>query len=374
MRKCDKCGASISDTDLFCATCGAKQTGAAGSPQASAPESGGSPVPLPSGAGGQSGIPSPVPSVANAATEPMQVPGDGMTTPSSSAGAPPMSQAIPGIGATAGSSPARNAAAMSDLPGDPAALAEVEANNKKARTVVIVVAIIAAVCIVLGLVMAATGGNKASSSYQNASASRTSSSGGDEGSASSSGQSNDDDCVTAPKATVDKINHEDTTLLVDLDLTSGCASGEKYKRSDTTVMLKADSYVVAIANFDFSRHPVKFDDDSAQVTLAFSDHQYWRPYDEIGNATALFETHGQGVASDPNGDKAPSVTDAISGEAVNAQRYPHYTQRGFDAQYYVLLSGESFGDVNAANAWCSANGYGRSDCIGMKMSDDGTDE
>ena len=45
--------------------------------------------------------------------------------------------------------------------------------------------------------------------------------------------------------------------------------------------------------------------------------------------------------------------------------YSYYTRNGHAADYYVMLSGETFGSKDDANAWCSANGYDANNCIGM---------
>ncbi|WP_238552424.1 hypothetical protein [Bifidobacterium cuniculi] len=47
--------------------------------------------------------------------------------------------------------------------------------------------------------------------------------------------------------------------------------------------------------------------------------------------------------------------------------YPNYTKHGNAADYYVILSGESFDTVDAASAWCTANGYGTGDCMAVDL-------
>lgn len=47
--------------------------------------------------------------------------------------------------------------------------------------------------------------------------------------------------------------------------------------------------------------------------------------------------------------------------------YSYYTRNGHAADYYVMLSGETFGSQDDANAWCPANGYDANNCIGMTL-------
>lgn len=50
-----------------------------------------------------------------------------------------------------------------------------------------------------------------------------------------------------------------------------------------------------------------------------------------------------------------------------AADYPNYTKRGNPADYYVILSGESFSSADAASSWCTQNGYGAGDCIAVDL-------
>lgn len=50
-----------------------------------------------------------------------------------------------------------------------------------------------------------------------------------------------------------------------------------------------------------------------------------------------------------------------------AADYSYYTRYGHEADYYVLLSGEEFGSVADARAWCSDNGFGENDCMAVQI-------
>ncbi|ROT86415.1 zinc ribbon domain-containing protein [Bifidobacterium mongoliense] len=50
-----------------------------------------------------------------------------------------------------------------------------------------------------------------------------------------------------------------------------------------------------------------------------------------------------------------------------AATYSNYTEDGNPADYYVVLSGESLDSVDAANGWCSSNGYSSKDCIAVQL-------
>ncbi|WP_238548635.1 hypothetical protein [Bifidobacterium gallicum] len=50
-----------------------------------------------------------------------------------------------------------------------------------------------------------------------------------------------------------------------------------------------------------------------------------------------------------------------------AADYYNYTKHNHDADYYVILCGESFSDIKAAEAWCTRNGYGSADCIPVDL-------
>lgn len=47
--------------------------------------------------------------------------------------------------------------------------------------------------------------------------------------------------------------------------------------------------------------------------------------------------------------------------------YPTYTKGGKSSDYYVILSGESFGSVDAGDAWCRQTGYGEADCLTVDL-------
>ena len=47
--------------------------------------------------------------------------------------------------------------------------------------------------------------------------------------------------------------------------------------------------------------------------------------------------------------------------------YPNYTKKG-PSEWYVTLSGESFSSTDAADNWCSANGYDTDHCLPVDLS------
>lgn len=53
-----------------------------------------------------------------------------------------------------------------------------------------------------------------------------------------------------------------------------------------------------------------------------------------------------------------------------AADYPNYTQHGHAADYYVVLCGESFSDIDEAKQWCSSNGYQPADCVPVDLESD----
>lgn len=46
-----------------------------------------------------------------------------------------------------------------------------------------------------------------------------------------------------------------------------------------------------------------------------------------------------------------------------ASDWPTYTKNGGTSDYYVILSGESFGSTDDGSAWCTNNGYTSEDCL-----------
>lgn len=50
-----------------------------------------------------------------------------------------------------------------------------------------------------------------------------------------------------------------------------------------------------------------------------------------------------------------------------AADYYNYTKHGHAADYYVILSGETFSRAEDATEWCSANGYAAQDCVAVDL-------
>lgn len=50
-----------------------------------------------------------------------------------------------------------------------------------------------------------------------------------------------------------------------------------------------------------------------------------------------------------------------------ASDYDYYTRNGYASDYYVILSGETFGSKEEGRAWCSENGFGSNDCMAIAL-------
>ena len=50
-----------------------------------------------------------------------------------------------------------------------------------------------------------------------------------------------------------------------------------------------------------------------------------------------------------------------------AADYDYYTRNGYASDFYVILSGETFGSKEEGRAWCSDNGFGANDCMAIEM-------
>lgn len=123
------------------------------------------------------------------------------------------------------------------------------------------------------------------SGTQSAQTQSTSQQSGKTKSGDSKAAKDDKHCTAAPDAELSSVDHSDTNLVAQLQLTSNCASTKdgdtaEFKESDVKVSIKDDDgNVIASAVFDFSKQPVKFNGETANVALEFTTRQYWRPYD-----------------------------------------------------------------------------------------------
>ncbi|KLN85028.1 zinc-ribbon domain-containing protein [Bifidobacterium bifidum] len=139
----------------------------------------------------------------------------------------------------------------------------------------------------------------------------------------------DKPCTAAPDAELSSVDHSDANLVAQLQLTSNCAltkDGDtaEFKESDVKVSIKDDEgNVIASAVFDFSKQPVKFNGETANVALEFTTRQYWRPYDQIetGSAEVILQTgqSGPGEAGSADGD-------ALAGSDIDSEDAERYAQ------------------------------------------------
>jgi len=138
----------------------------------------------------------------------------------------------------------------------------------------------------------------------------------------------DKPCTAAPDAELSSVDHSDANLVAQLQLTSNCAltkDGDtaEFKESDVKVSIKDDEgNVIASAVFDFSKQPVKFNGETANVALEFTTRQYWRPYDQIetGSAEVILQTGQSGPG------EAGSADDALAGSDIDSEDAERYAQ------------------------------------------------
>lgn len=139
----------------------------------------------------------------------------------------------------------------------------------------------------------------------------------------------DKPCTAAPDAELSSVDHSDANLVAQLQLTSNCASTKdsdtaEFKESDVKVSIKDDDgNVIASAVFDFSKRPVKFNGETANVALEFTTRQYWRPYDQIetGSAEVILQTGQSGT-----GEAGSADGDALAGSDIDSEDAERYAQ------------------------------------------------
>ena len=139
----------------------------------------------------------------------------------------------------------------------------------------------------------------------------------------------DKPCTAAPDAELSSVDHSDTNLVAQLQLTSNCASTKdgdtaEFKESDVKVSIKDDEgNVIASAVFEFSKQTVKFNGETANVALEFTTRQYWRPYDQIetGSAEVILQTGQSGT-----GEAGSADGDALAGSDIDSEDAERYAQ------------------------------------------------
>ena len=167
------------------------------------------------------------------------------------------------------------------------------------------------------------------SGTQSAQTQSTSQQSGKTKSGDSKAAKDDKPCTAAPDAELSSVDHSDTNLVAQLQLTSNCASTKdgdtaEFKESDVKVSIKDDEgNVIASAVFDFSKQPVKFNGETANVALEFTTRQYWRPYDQIetGSTEVILQTGQSGT-----GEAGSADGDALAGSDINSEDAERYAQ------------------------------------------------
>lgn len=119
--------------------------------------------------------------------------------------------------------------------------------------------------------------------------------------------------------------NSDSTDPDSTDSRTKAASAAQYAQPNVRITIKDDD-VVAAAIFDFSKQPIDFSNGtangadasaangttagSAEIKVAFTTMQYWRPYDEIDASSAEVVIQDD---QQPNGEPAAAVDGAMGG-------------------------------------------------------------
>lgn len=204
-----------------------------------------------------------------------------------------------------------------------------ESAGKGKKTALIVGIIIAVLVVALAAGFGVWWFMLRDSGTQSAQTQSTSQQSGKTKSGDSKAAKDDKPCTAAPDAELSSVDHSDTNLVAQLQLTSNCASTKdgdtaEFKESDVKVSIKDDEgNVIASAVFDFSKQPVKFNGETANVALEFTTRQYWRPYDQIetGSTEVILQTGQSGT-----GEAGSADGDALAGSDINSEDAERYAQ------------------------------------------------
>lgn len=213
-------------------------------------------------------------------------------------------------------------------PAQPSRLGESAGKGKK-KTALIVGIIIAVLVVALAAGFGVWWFMLRDSGTQSAQTQSTSQQSGKTKSGDSKAAKDDKPCTAAPDAELSSVDHSDANLVAQLQLTSNCASTKdgdtaEFKESDVKVSIKDDEgNVIASAVFDFSKQPVKFNGETANVALEFTTRQYWRPYDQIetGSAEVILQTGQSGT-----GEAGSADGDALAGSDIDSEDAERYAQ------------------------------------------------
>lgn len=204
------------------------------------------------------------------------------------------------------------------------------AGKGKKKTALIVGIIIAVLVVALAAGFGVWWFMLRDSGTQSAQTQSTSQQSGKTKSGDSKAAKDDKPCTAAPDAELSSVDHSDANLVAQLQLTSNCASTKdgdtaEFKESDVKVSIKDDDgNVIASAVFDFSKQPVKFNGETANVALEFTTRQYWRPYDQIetGSAEVILQKTGQSGT----GEAGSADGDALAGSDIDSEDAERYAQ------------------------------------------------
>lgn len=204
-----------------------------------------------------------------------------------------------------------------------------ESAGKGKKKTALIVGIIIAVLVALAAGFGVWWFMLRDSGTQSAQTQSTSQQSGKTKSGDSKAAKDDKPCTAAPDAELSSVDHSDANLVAQLQLTSNCASTKdgdtaEFKESDVKVSIKDDDgNVIASAVFDFSKQPVKFNGETANVALEFTTRQYWRPYDQIetGSAEVILQTGQSGT-----GEAGSADGDALAGSDIDSEDAERYAQ------------------------------------------------
>ena len=196
------------------------------------------------------------------------------------------------------------------------------AGKGKKKTALIVGIIIAVLVVALAAGFGVWWFMLRDSGTQSAQTQSTSQQSGKTKSGDSKAAKDDKPCTAAPDAELSSVDHSDTNLVAQLQLTSNCASTKdgdtaEFKESDVKVSIKDDDgNVIASAVFDFNG-------ETANVALEFTTRQYWRPYDQIetGSAEVILQTGQSGT-----GEAGSADGDALAGSDIDSEDAERYAQ------------------------------------------------
>ena len=205
----------------------------------------------------------------------------------------------------------------------------VRRQGQKKKTALIVGIIIAVLVVALAAGFGVWWFMLRDSGTQSAQTQSTSQQSGKTKSGDSKAAKDDKPCTAAPDAELSSVDHSDTNLVAQLQLTSNCASTKdgdtaEFKESDVKVSIKDDEgNVIASAVFDFSKQPVKFNGETANVALGIHHEAVLAPVrpDRDRQRRVILQTGQSGT-----GEAGSADGDALAGSDINSEDAERYAQ------------------------------------------------